>query len=123
MFDAVSIVVIDDNPGSLELISAALAQQEAQIYTAANPVQGLELVRKHRPRLGVTDLVMPDLSGLEVLQQVVSFDSSIDVVLMTDMGGDTAKVVNLLVGIGLALRGSSLRGQTTRDSCITGGIA
>jgi len=43
----------------------------------------LELVRKHRPRLVVTDLVMPEMSGLEVLQQVVSFDSSIDVILMT----------------------------------------
>ena len=40
-------------------------------------------MRKHRPRLVVTDLVMPGMSGLEVLQQVVSFDPSIDVILMT----------------------------------------
>jgi len=46
-------------------------------------VEGLELVRKYRPRLVVTDLVMPEMSGLEVLQQVVGFDSSIDVILMT----------------------------------------
>ena len=83
MAEAVSIVIIDDNPGSLELLSAALAHSEAAVYTAANPVEGLELVRKHRPRLVVTDLVMPQMSGLEVLQQVVSFDSSIDVILMT----------------------------------------
>jgi len=83
MAEAVSIVIIDDNPGSLELLSAALAHSEAAVYTAANPVEGLELVRKHRPRLVVTDLVMPEMSGLEVLQQVVSFDSSIDVILMT----------------------------------------
>ena len=83
MAEAVSIVIIDDNPGSLELLSAALAHSEAAVYTAANPVEGLELVRKYRPRLVVTDLVMPEMSGLEVLQQVVSFDSSIDVILMT----------------------------------------
>jgi DNA-binding NtrC family response regulator len=40
-------------------------------------------VKKHRPRLVVTDLVMPEMNGLEVLQEVVSFDSSIDVILMT----------------------------------------
>ncbi len=83
MSETVSIVVIDDNLGSLELLSEALAHSEVTVYTSSNPVAGLELVRKHRPRLVVTDLVMPGLSGLEVLQQVVSFDSSIDVILMT----------------------------------------
>lgn len=83
MSEALSIVIIDDNPGSLELLSVALAHSDAAVYTASNPVNGLELVRKHRPRLVVTDLVMPDMSGLDVLQHIVSFDSSIDVILMT----------------------------------------
>ncbi len=83
MAEALSIVVIDDNPGSLELLSAALARSDAAVFTASNPAQGLELVRRHRPRLVVTDLVMPGMTGLEVLQQVVSFDPSIDVLLMT----------------------------------------
>jgi DNA-binding NtrC family response regulator len=83
MTEALSVVIIDDNPGSLELLSVALAHTDAAVYTASNPLDGLELVRKHRPRLVVTDLVMPDMNGLEVLQRVVSFDSSIDVILMT----------------------------------------
>lgn len=83
MPETVSIVVIDDNVGSLELLSAALSHSDAAVYTASNPADGLELVRKHRPRLVVTDLVMPGMSGLEVLQHVVNFDSSIDVILMT----------------------------------------
>jgi len=83
MSETVSIVVIDDNLGSLELLSEALAHSEVTVYTASNPVEGLELVQKHGPRLVITDLVMPGLTGLEVLQSVVSFDSSIDVILMT----------------------------------------
>ena len=83
MAEVLSIVIIDDNPGSLELLSAALAHTDAAVYTASSPVEGLELVKRHRPRLVVTDLVMPEMSGLEVLQQVVSIDSSIDVILMT----------------------------------------
>ncbi len=81
--EALSVVIIDDNPGSLEMLSAALAHTEATVYTASRPVDGLALVKKHHPRLVVTDLVMPEMSGLEVLQQVVNFDSSIDVILMT----------------------------------------
>lgn len=83
MLEAVSIVVIDDNLGSLELLSAALSHSDAAVYTASTPVEGLELVRKYRPRLVLTDLVMPGMSGLEVLHQVVNFDPSIDVILMT----------------------------------------
>ncbi len=83
MAEALSIVIIDDNPGSLELLSTALTHSDAAVYTSSNPVEGLELVRRHRPRLVVTDLVMPEMSGLEVLQHVVGFDSSIDVILMT----------------------------------------
>ena len=78
-----SIIVIDDNPGSLELLAEALAQSGATIYTASNPLEGLELVRKHHPRLVITDLVMPEMSGLDVLKEIVRFDSSIDVILMT----------------------------------------
>ncbi|MFP5232484.1 MAG: sigma-54-dependent transcriptional regulator [Acidobacteriota bacterium] len=81
--EALSVVIIDDNQGSLEMLSAALAHTEATVYTACRPADGLALVRKHHPRMVVTDLVMPEMSGLEVLQQVVNFDSSIDVILMT----------------------------------------
>jgi DNA-binding NtrC family response regulator len=78
-----SIVVIDDNLGSLELLSEALARPGLEIYTASTPVEGLELVKRHRPRLVLTDLVMPVMSGLEVLDQVIAFDPAIDVILMT----------------------------------------
>ena len=83
MKEAVRIVVIDDNPGSLELLSTALARPGVSVSTALAPVDGLDLVRKLHPQLVVTDLVMPEMSGLDVLQQVVRFDPSIDVILMT----------------------------------------
>ena len=83
MYAELSIVVIDDNPGSLELLSEALAQSGATLYTTSNPMEGLELVRRHRPRLVITDLVMPGMSGLEVLREIVRFDASIEVILMT----------------------------------------
>lgn len=80
---AVSLLIIDDNPGSLELLSSALAQQGVEILTACEPEAGMELVRTHRPQIVLTDLVMPRMSGLEVLEQTIEFDPSIDVILMT----------------------------------------
>jgi DNA-binding NtrC family response regulator len=83
MSEVVHIVVIDDNPGSLELLSTALARSEVAVHTASTPAEGLALVRELRPQLVVTDLVMPEMSGLEVLHEIVEFDPMIDVLLMT----------------------------------------
>ena len=70
MYAELSIVVIDDNPGSLELLSEALAQSGATLHTTSSPIEGLELVRRHRPRLVITDLVMPEMDGADVATQI-----------------------------------------------------
>ncbi|MGA2716533.1 MAG: sigma-54 dependent transcriptional regulator [Bryobacteraceae bacterium] len=79
----VTLVIIDDNPGSLELLSTALAQEGLTIFTAQDPEEGIEIVYREHPQIVLTDLVMPGITGLEVLDRVVEFDPAIDVVLMT----------------------------------------
>jgi DNA-binding NtrC family response regulator len=78
-----TLVIIDDNSGSLELLSAALATEGIRIFTAQDPEEGVEIVFREHPQIVLTDLVMPGLSGMEVLERVVAFDPAIDVVLMT----------------------------------------
>jgi len=79
----VALVIIDDNTGSLEMLSAALNREGLTIFTASDPEEGLEIVFREHPQIVLTDLVMPGISGLEVLERVVDFDPAIDVVLMT----------------------------------------
>src|SRR5262249_46177257 len=79
----ISLVIIDDNAGSLELLSAALENEGIRIFTAQDPEEGVEIVFREHPQIVLTDLVMPGLSGLDVLDRVVAFDPVIDVVLMT----------------------------------------
>ena len=80
---SVSLILIDDNPGSLEMLSTALARPGLRIFTAQDPEEGVELVFREHPQIVLTDLVMPGISGLEVLERVVEFDPAIDVILMT----------------------------------------
>src|SRR4051812_6595639 len=79
----VSLVIVDDNPGSLELLSTALAQDGLDISVASDPEAGLDLVYDLHPQIVITDLVMPGMSGMEVLDRIMEFDPSTDVVLMT----------------------------------------
>jgi len=79
----VSIVIIDDNRGILELLATGLEREGVRIITASDPEEGLEIVFREHPQIVLTDLVMPGLTGLEVLDRVVQFDPAIDVILMT----------------------------------------
>jgi DNA-binding NtrC family response regulator len=79
----ISIVILDDNPGSLELLSTALARDGVIIHTAARPSAALDLVRQLRPALVLTDLVMPEMTGLDVLTRIMEIAPATDVVLMT----------------------------------------
>ena len=83
MLPSVKLVAIDDTPTSLELVSEALQQEGLTIFTATDPEEGLDLVFQEHPQIVLVDLVMPKLSGLEVLERIVEFDPSIDVILMT----------------------------------------
>src|SRR3974390_2911600 len=80
---ALSLLIIDDNAGSLEMLSTALARPDIEIYTASDPEEGLDLVRTHHPPIVLTDLVMPRMTGMEVLDHIMEFDSSTEVILMT----------------------------------------
>ena len=79
----IKIVLIDDNPGNLELLTAALERDELQIFTALDPEEGLDLVFLHHPQIVLTDLVMPKLSGMDVLEKIAEFDPAIEVIVMT----------------------------------------
>jgi len=83
MASAISLLVIDDNPGSVELLYNALSQPGLEILTASNPQEGLDLFSNRRPQVVITDLVMPQMSGMEVLERIVKIDPATDVILMS----------------------------------------
>jgi DNA-binding NtrC family response regulator len=79
----VKLLVVDDTPQNLELIAEALAQKGVQILTASDPEAGFELFLRTRPQIVLLDLVMPKLSGMELLERIAAADPGTDVILMT----------------------------------------
>lgn len=79
----VSLLIVDDNQGSLDLLATALEQPDLDIWTASDPEEALDIVFQKHPHIVLTDLVMPKMSGLDLLERVVHFDSAIEVLLMT----------------------------------------
>ena len=81
--EAVKLVAIDDDPQSLELIREALSDLGLEILTAGDPREGLELVLRVRPDIVVLDMLMPGMSGLEVLERITESAPNCDVILVT----------------------------------------
>ena len=83
MAPTVKLVAVDDTASSLELVAESLQQEGLAIYTSTDPEEGLDLVFHEHPQIVLLDLVMPKMSGLEMLERIIEFDPAIDVILMT----------------------------------------
>jgi DNA-binding NtrC family response regulator len=79
----VSLIAIDDDTSSLELIREALADAELKISSFTDPEEGLHAVLQQRPDIVLLDLVMPGRSGMELLEAIVEGSPETDVILMT----------------------------------------
>jgi DNA-binding NtrC family response regulator len=79
----IKLLVIDDDPQSLELVSETLSDNGLHILTADDPESGLELVRRERPEIVLSDIVMPKMNGMELLGRILEVDPATDVILMT----------------------------------------
>ncbi|MEM1251787.1 MAG: response regulator [Cyanobacteria bacterium P01_H01_bin.21] len=65
-----TILVVDDNPDLRHYVASILERQGYQVKTADNGATGLTVARTVQPQLIITDLMMPQVSGLELIQQV-----------------------------------------------------
>lgn len=77
------VLVIDDEPQNLELVRAALTQDGLEIFCADGPEAGLEIFAREHPHIVLLDLMMPTMSGMEVLERMVAADPGANVLLMT----------------------------------------
>ena len=80
---SLKLLVIDDDPASLELVEASVAQSGLEILTAGDPNTGFELFLQNRPQVVLLDLVMPKVDGMQLLERIVAVDPAADVILMT----------------------------------------
>jgi DNA-binding NtrC family response regulator len=80
---SLKLLAIDDNADNLELIASALQRKELSILTSQDPEEGLQIFLRERPRIVLLDLVMPKVSGMEILEKIINVDPGAEVILIT----------------------------------------
>lgn len=91
------VVCIEDEPEMIDLVRLILGRKGFNVIGANGGVEGLEIVRREKPDLVLLDLMMPDMDGWEVYQQIKADEDlkEIPVVVVTAKAQSIDKVLGL----------------------------
>jgi two-component system, OmpR family, response regulator VicR len=94
---AKQILCIEDEPEMIDLIRLILGRRGFDVHGAAGGVEGIRLVREILPDLVLLDLMMPDMDGWEVYQQMKADAATRDipVIVVTAKAQNIDKVLGL----------------------------
>ncbi len=91
------ICIIEDEPAMIELVTLILRNRGYDVSGAIGGKEGLELIQKIKPDLVLLDLMMPDMSGWDVYQQMKAdeYMKTIPVIVVTAKAQSIDKVLGL----------------------------
>jgi two-component system OmpR family response regulator len=92
------LLVVDDEPNIVELLSASLRYAGFEVATAGGGQQALEVARAFRPDLLVLDVMMPGLDGFGVVSRLRGEGQRMPVVFLTARDATEDKVNGLTLG-------------------------
>ena len=84
--DAGIVLVVDDEPAIVESLTKIFRREGLGVLAASDGSAGLDLLRKHRVGVLLTDLMMPNTSGMDLLRAAKTIAPETEVVLMTAYG-------------------------------------
>lgn len=78
-----TILVVDDEEAILQAVTDILTDKGYKILTAADGKRGLKEIKDHHPDLIITDIVMPDMEGIEFIKAVRKEQKEIPIIVMS----------------------------------------
>ncbi|HXH22410.1 MAG TPA: response regulator transcription factor [Dehalococcoidia bacterium] len=91
------VMSVDDEAGILRLIDAELSSQGFRVISASNGEDALRIAEEQRPDIAVLDIMMPGISGLEVMRKLRE-RSTMPIILVSAKNSNLDKVRGLELG-------------------------
>ncbi len=89
------ILVVDDDRSVVLLIKAAFKGADVEILAAATANEGLKLLRAHQPDVMLLDIMLPEITGLELFAQIREIDNGVPVIFIT-AGGESETAIEAM---------------------------
>jgi len=84
--DAPTVLVVDDEPALADSLQKILERESLRVLTASSGGEALEIIRREPVSVLLTDLMMPGMSGMDLLRASKSVAPETETVLMTAYG-------------------------------------
>ena len=110
----VDVVVVDDGDMSLSLLKAYLERMGHPVRAFNDPVEAVGSIRERPPKILVTDMVMPGLSGIDVANEARAMDPDVGVILVTGVGTENTAEMTTRLGVSSYLMKPIERDTLTR---------
>jgi two-component system, OmpR family, response regulator len=94
----INVLVVDDEPVLAEMVSMALRYEGWNIATAGDGSSAMESARSQRPDVVVLDVMLPDMSGLDVLRKLREENPQLPVLLLTAKDAVEDRIAGLTAG-------------------------
>src|SRR5690554_7716697 len=97
---SIRILLVDDEPDILEIISYNLINEGYQVFTAENGKQAIKIAKKEEPHLIILDVMMPIMDGIEACQKIRQIPKLQDSIItfLTARAEDYAQISGLEAG-------------------------
>jgi len=92
------LLVVEDEPNILELLSASLRYAGFDVVTAAAGTEAVQAAQRHRPDLIVLDVMLPDMDGFDVIRRLRGGGARIPVVFLTARDAVEDRVAGITAG-------------------------
>jgi two-component system OmpR family response regulator len=96
--NGVRVLVVDDEPTLAELVTMALRYEGWEVRSAGNGITAVRLARDFRPDVVVLDVMLPDLSGLDVLRRLREHTPNLPVLFLTAKDAVEDRIAGLTAG-------------------------
>ena len=84
--DNTTILLVDDEKGIRKVLGISLADSGYTVHTAGSGQEALQIFRIEKPAIVLTDINMPDLNGIELLQRIKQENPDTEVIMFTGQG-------------------------------------
>ena len=91
------VLIVEDEKDIRDLVRAYLDQEDYQVSEAKNGREGLDKARSQRPDVLILDIMLPELSGLELLSAIRQ-ESDVYIIMLTAKTEEVDKIVGLNMG-------------------------
>src|ERR1700744_6368007 len=96
--EAARVLVVDDEPGIVEVVSMALRHSGFGVESAGTGREGLNLVRRWHPHVMVLDVMLPDMDGFLVARLLAGEHAAVPILFLSARDAAADKIRGLTTG-------------------------